>query len=124
MKKIALPVVLVSALALSGCVISIDDDDFDGDYYPEHTSWQQMERDNREHIAALVLGTSTQSVIDEMGAADFNEALQKGDAQYQVLWYRTQRRDGDGMTTKDECTPLVFKNGELMGWGDTALQNI
>jgi hypothetical protein len=39
-----------------------------------------------------------------------------------VLFYRTHRRDGDGVTTKDECTPLVFKNGLLIGWGDAAYQ--
>jgi len=27
---------------------------------------------------------------------------------------------GDGITTKDECTPLVFRNGNLVGWGDSA----
>ncbi len=23
----------------------------------------------------------------------------------------------DGLTTEDECLPLVFKNGKLAGWG-------
>jgi hypothetical protein len=124
MKKIILPALLISSMALSGCVISIDDDGYESDYYSGHKSWQKIEKENREHIAALVLGTKTQSVIDKMGVADFNEALKKGDEQYQVLWYRTQRRDGDGVTTKDECTPLVFKNNELVGWGETALERI
>jgi hypothetical protein len=123
MKKIILPALLISSVALSGCVISIDDDNYDGDY-SEHRSWQKIEKENREHVAALVLGTQIQVTLNKMGVADFNEALQKGDEQYQILWYRTQRRDGDGVTTKDECTPLVFKNSELVGWGETALNRI
>ena len=55
-----------------------------------------------------------------MGLADFNEFHQKDQDRFQVLYYRTQRKNGDGVTTKDECTPLVLKNGLLVGWGDTA----
>jgi hypothetical protein len=54
-----------------------------------------------------------------MGIADFNEFYIKGEDTYQVLYYRTQHIDGDGVTTKDECTPLVFKNSALLGWGET-----
>jgi len=51
---------------------------------------------------------------------DFNELFEKQDGTYRVLYYRTQKTMGDGITTKDECTPLVFRNGELVGWGDSA----
>jgi len=34
----------------------------------------------------------------------------KGDDEYRVLYYRTQRLHADGDTTKDETTPLIFKN--------------
>ena len=27
----------------------------------------------------------------------------------------------DGITTKNECTPLVFVNNELKGWGELSL---
>lgn len=124
MKKIILPALLISSMALSGCVISIDGDGYENGHSRANMDWQKLEKENREHIAALVLGTKTQSVIDKMGEADFNEALQKDAGQYQVLWYRTQRVKGDGMTTKDECTPLVFRNNQLIGWGETALERI
>jgi hypothetical protein len=39
----------------------------------------------------------------------------------QVLYYRTRRVDDDGITTKNECTPLVFINNELVGWGELSL---
>jgi hypothetical protein len=59
-----------------------------------------------------------------MGIADFNESYSKDDDTYQVLYYRTQRINGDGVTTKDECTPLVFKNSILVGWGERAYNTI
>ena len=55
-----------------------------------------------------------------LGVADFNEVYNKGDENIQVLYYRTNRKHADGITTKDECTPLIFKNGALVSWGDTA----
>jgi hypothetical protein len=66
-------------------------------------------------------GVSKMSVVDTLGPADFNEmASSDGDA-VQVLYYRTQRIDDDGVTTKNECTPLVFINNELVGWGELSL---
>jgi hypothetical protein len=32
----------------------------------------------------------------------------------------TARKDGDGVTVQDECTPLIFKNTALQGWGESA----
>jgi hypothetical protein len=101
---------------MSGCVISIDDDG-----YSSNSGWKSEQRQNKQDIAKLNLGQSKDSVVDRMGRADFNEALQKDGTQYQLLWYRTHHVDSDGETTKDECTPLVFKNNELIGWGNTAL---
>ena len=56
----------------------------------------------------------------EKWALHFNELFEKQDGTYRVLYYRTQKTMGDGITTKDECTPLVFRNGNLVGWGDSA----
>ena len=61
------------------------------------------------------------SVVDELGAADFNEMISSNGDTVQVLYYRTQRVDDDGITTKNECTPLVFVNNELKGWGELSL---
>jgi hypothetical protein len=45
-------------------------------------------------------------------------------ATYQVLYYRTHRTHSDGETTKDETTPLVFKDSALIGWGMDALARV
>jgi hypothetical protein len=121
MKKRLLLLCVAASLAISGCVISIDDDDYDGEYSSQYSSWKKEQRSNKQHIAQLVLGQSKDAVSDKMGAAAFNEALQKDGNQFQLLWYRTQHNESDGITTKDECTPLIFRNNQLIGWGDTAL---
>lgn len=122
MKKHLLALVVAGPLAfgLGGCVISVDGDGWDG-----HTvDWEDREYENRKTIAELELDLGTEQVKARLGVPDFNETLRRDGETYTVLFYRTQRMHGDGKTTKDECTPLVFKNGALVGWGDTALNRI
>jgi hypothetical protein len=116
MRKIATAALLVLSVGLSGCVISVG---ADGEY-DHHADWQDIEHKNRKHIAALQPNQSYQAIAERMGLADFNELYEDNGDTVQVLYYRTQRIEGDGVTTKDECTPLVFKNQKLVGWGDSA----
>jgi hypothetical protein len=123
MKKSLLVVGFTSVLLLSGCVISIDDDyDYDSDQ--SSTSWAELEEQNREKISQLSVGTSINSVRRTMGTPDFDELLVKNGQEHRILFYRTQRTKGDGATTKDECTPIIFVDGELSGFGQTALDAI
>lgn len=121
MKKalLAAAVLVPLTLTTTGCVISVDGD---GEYN-HHSEWDR-EHKNRREIAKLETSLSVSTVKRRMGTPDFNELHQREGDEYQVLYYRTNRREGDGMTTKDECTPLVFKNGELVGWGENAYQEI
>jgi hypothetical protein len=121
MNKLAISALVGLSLGLSGCVISVDGKD---DQYSHHSSWQDEEQKNRKHISKLSTDMAYEQVLNRMGVAEFNELHTKGEDTYQVLFYRTQRIEGDGVTTKDECTPLVFKNGILVGWGDNAYQTI
>ncbi len=105
------------ATSLSGCVIVAGDRDFD-------ESWEKQQRNNREMISDLVMQTERSKVIMKMGQPNFSEAFMKGDDEYRVLYYRTQHRNSDGDTTKDETTPLVFKNDKLIGWGGDVLEKI
>ena len=122
MKKnlLALAIVAPLTLGLGGCVISVDSDGFEG----HNVDWEDREYKNRKIISNLDLDMTVEMVRDRLGVPDFNESLRKNGETYQVLFYRTQRMHGDGKTTKDECTPLVLKNGSLVGWGDTALERI
>jgi hypothetical protein len=118
MRNILLASVVGLSLGLSGCVISVDGDGVDG----YHANWQDREHKNRINITTLSANMSLAQVSDRMGVPDFNELHEKDQDRYQVLYFRTQRKDDDGLTTKDECTPLVIKNGELVGWGETAYE--
>ena len=117
-KHLLLIAALSSPLFLSGCVISVGDGD-SGSYYG--SDWQKREQNNRKHIAKLETGMRYQDVTRKMGVADFNEMVQNDGTQRRILYYRTQRSADDGVTTKDECTPLVFEDGVLVGWGESAL---
>ncbi len=122
MKK-AFAAVAFSSILLSGCVISIDDDmEYDG--YESYSSWEERQKENREQISRLKVGSSIASVKGKMGTPDFDELVVKDGKEHRLLYYRTQRAKGDGVTTKDECTPILFVNGELAGFGDSALQVI
>lgn len=110
-------------VSLSGCVIAIGDDDYNNND-GKHSNWESREKNNRAHIQNMVIGTSYLDITNKMGIADFNEVISGNASNYQVLYYRTQRQDSDGVTTKDECTPLVFSNGELIGWGMSFVQSL
>ena len=120
MNKLVVATLFGLSLGLSGCVISVDSD---GEY-GHHSDWQDKEQKNRTYISQLQQNTGYEKILNRMGIADFNELHSKGDDTYQVLYYRTQRIDGDGVTTKNECTALVFKNSVLVGWGESAYDAI
>jgi uncharacterized protein YceK len=121
MKKVLALSVLAAAISLSGCVIKIDDDGYDSSY-SSYSDWEKREKKNRRYIADLDLQTAKDVIKNDLGAPDFNEVFAKDDDKVQILYYRTQRTDDDGLTTKDECTPLVFVNDELKGWGESAVK--
>ena len=66
---------------------------------------------------------ASSSVVADLGDPDFTDAFARGDSEYVVLRYRTQRVKGDGITTRDETTPLVFVDGNLVGWGESAIEH-
>ncbi|TQV74737.1 DUF3192 domain-containing protein [Aliikangiella marina] len=107
------------ASSLTGCVIIDTDDGWEG-----YSSWKSRQEDNRKAISNLELGTERSAIVSELGAPDFSEAFTAGQDQYRVLYYRTHHTESDGDTTKDETTPLIFKNNTLIGWGNEALSSI
>lgn len=88
--------------------------------------WQARQAGNREAIGRLDPGMSKASVQQAMPEApSFVESFtREGGDRVDVLFYYTNRKWGDGNDTRDETTPLVFVNNELVGWGDTFLQAV
>ncbi|QOC22646.1 DUF3192 domain-containing protein [Wenzhouxiangella sp. AB-CW3] len=106
---------LVTVL-LGGCVFSVGGSRGSSG----ESDWQQIERENRAAIARLSKGMYVDEVRSRMGTPDFLESFSRADYDYQVLFYRTHRVKADGMTTRDETTPLIFADGLLVGWGEAA----
>jgi outer membrane protein assembly factor BamE (lipoprotein component of BamABCDE complex) len=105
-------------ISLSGCIVIGDRDNWND------SDWEQTQQDNREIISDLALNTELKSVRLKLGAPNFSEAFTQSNDEYRVLYYRTQHRHSDGDTTKDETTPLIFKNNRLVGWGHDALMKV
>ncbi|PIP80771.1 MAG: hypothetical protein COW84_03390 [Gammaproteobacteria bacterium CG22_combo_CG10-13_8_21_14_all_40_8] len=120
MKKLSLLLSLAFLLTLSGCVISIGDGENSG----WENNWEETQRHNREVIARLNIGDSLDVVLDSLGKPAFSESFTQGEKTYQVYYFRTHRAHGDGDTTKDETTPVLFLEGKLKGWGQSALDSV
>lgn len=112
MKRVVKPLVAVAAaLSLSGCIVIGSEHTWD------NSDWKDEQKRNREVISQLQIGAERSAVMERLGAPNFSEAYTREGDEYRVLFYRTQRRHSDGDTTRDETTPLVFRNDSLIGWG-------
>ncbi|WP_444996688.1 DUF3192 domain-containing protein [Aliikangiella sp. IMCC44359] len=108
---------ILFATSLTGCIV-IGDRHSDDD----NNSWEKIQKENREIISNLYVQANRKDIISKLGAPNFSEAFAKDGDEYRILYYRAQHRHSDGDTTKDETTPLVFKNDKLLGWGEKALK--
>jgi hypothetical protein len=111
MKKVLLIAALAAPL-LTGCVIAVSDGEAQTHWAGNSSSWEEHHQFNRESISGLTLDTSYQNVLKKDGDV------------YQVLFYATHSIHSDGKMTKDECTPLVFKNEKLIGVGDSIYNSL
>lgn len=108
----------ILAVTLSGCVVSVGGNQ----EVDEDSNWRKTQRFNQEQINQLVMDMSADNIRTLMGTPDFTESFNQDGVIVQVLFYRTHHVKSDGKTTKDECTPLIFKQNRLVGWGDKAYQ--
>ena len=74
------------------------------------TSMSERNLSNLRHIRK---GMTKREVIEVMGEPLRNEVFNTDD----VWYYFTESKWSDGAITRDECTPLFFENGRLLGWG-------
>ncbi|MGZ9898835.1 DUF3192 domain-containing protein [Shewanella gaetbuli] len=89
---------------------------------PEERAWEDRQAYNQQKISEIAFGQTIEDIQKIFGRADFVEAKTAEDGQYQLLYYRTHHIKSDGITTRDECTPLLFKNNELIAWGTETYQ--
>ncbi|AAV81699.1 DUF3192 domain-containing protein [Idiomarina loihiensis] len=107
----------VSYLAIVGAVLMLYQAD------PADLQWQERETYNARQIGQFDLGMSKDSVIRVLGSPDITEAKASSEGDMQVLFYRTHHVTSDGITTKDECTPLVFRDNKLIAWGNDSYRD-
>jgi hypothetical protein len=103
---------------------------------------EQARMENRQKLIRLSIGMTKAEVLEVMGTrtmvlrstADIetevfriNNPYRVESAKdtlgqtYEILFYYTDLKKTDGIITDDELTPLVIKDGQLIGWGWTFL---
>lgn len=87
---------------------------------PETMTWREREIFNRKYIGRLKIGTHRDEVLRLLGPPDISEARTSGGRNITILFYRTQHVRSDGITTRDETTPLLFLDDQLISWGESA----
>jgi hypothetical protein len=71
------------------------------------------------NLMKLNTGMSQDEAVTIMGTPTLSERYEAADGnQVSILYYRTERKKTTVLSAKDECTPVVFMNGKLVGWGD------
>lgn len=91
---------------------------------PAEMVWTDREAFNRKFINALSDATqiTQDQVRQKLGGPDITEVVEKEQDLYQLAYYRTQRDISDGITTKAECTALLYRNRQLIAVGEQAQQ--
>lgn len=87
---------------------------------PETMTWREREIFNRKYIGRLKIGAHRDEVLRLLGPPDISEARTSERGHVLILFYRTHHVKSDGMTTRDETTPLLFIDNKLFAWGDPA----
>lgn len=92
---------------------------------PDKMGWEDRQDFNKVQIEKLKdspkVGEMThKQILTMLGGPDISEAKMSGDDKIQVMYYRTQHKRADGITSQDECTPLLFKNDTLVALGEKA----
>jgi len=116
---------VVAAALLTGCVIHVPDDGWDSDWNGWNfgrADWQDCQEDNQRALRWVHPGDGIDAVREEFCEEEFREVMDRDGHRVEVLFFRTQHRRGDGETTHDETTPLVFVDDTLVGRGPIAYQ--
>lgn len=107
---------LTMSTLLTGCVIAIDGDD----HQALNNTQADKPLENRKKLATLIPNSNLNEIQELMGIADFYEAYKNKNDAVQILYYQTHHVIKDHIIDKNECTPLIFKNGRLESWGEKA----
>jgi len=122
MRVLALVVVLV----LSACASR-----------PSHTALEELAGANQGKLLHLSLGMSRNDVLKLMGSQTarthdgivnnpwtVETSVGRSGAQYETLYYVTRKNQPFTPVRKSLATPIVLRDGKVIGWGENALSRI
>jgi hypothetical protein len=125
LKRIAGVVVLSSLLALAACATN------DG---IRRISYDSLLAENQINILKLSPGITKQQLLDTMGTSQGrvksdlyvnnpyrDDFFTVNNDNYEVIYYLTQRYRAFNNIKESQATPVVIKNGRVVGWGFDAL---
>ncbi|ABZ77615.1 conserved hypothetical protein [Shewanella halifaxensis HAW-EB4] len=114
--KSKLPVVVISIFVAYLAFVAVIMVSYDPS--PDEMDWEDRQAYNKAMLNEVAIGQSITEIKSLFGKADFTEAKISNEQNIEVLFYRTHHRTSDGETSKEECTPLLFKQGKLIAWGE------
>lgn len=114
--KSKLPVIIISIFVTYVAFVAVIMLTYDPS--PDEMRWEDRQAYNKAMMAEISIGQSIAEIKSLFGKADFTEAKISNEQHLQVLFYRTHHVTSDGETSKEECTPLLFKQGVLIAWGE------
>lgn len=91
---------------------------------PSNMPWEEREIYLRNFLTKVTFNKlSFDEALEQLGTPDITETKQIDDDYYQITFYRTHHIKSDGITTLDECTPLLFKNNVLIALGQNTYES-
>lgn len=85
----------------------------------EYCNWAYFQgEDTRAKMSKIRLGMTKQEVLDMMGEPLRKEKFNKPD----IWFYYTDVHWGDSLEAREECAPIVFSEGRVIGWGNDFYQ--
>ena len=80
----------------------------------DRVNYDEQQTANSRKIEQLATGESRSSIIEKLGRPDFVDYPSEG---LEILSYRTRSVSLEGFTGRDETTPLLLEDGELLATG-------
>ncbi|MFZ5572215.1 MAG: DUF3192 domain-containing protein [Thermodesulfobacteriota bacterium] len=118
---------LASAMLLTGCMFYWNEDTKTLKWEPQYEplTYEMEDLTNQYHLQRLVTGMSRDEVYEVMGMPDIYGMYENVNRDYvAVFYYYTGTRVNEGAAAREECTPVVLRNGVLIGWGNDFLKGL
>jgi outer membrane protein assembly factor BamE (lipoprotein component of BamABCDE complex) len=116
---------IMTAAFCSGCPFYFNKESMTLAWNPQYQPLTSEIEDSRNiyNLKKLQKGMTREDVYTIMGMPDLYDMYETVDRDYlAVFYYYTYTRVDDGAAAKNECTPVVIRNGKLVGWGNEFLK--